>query len=39
MREKHHPGDFIQVIFNSVGSTRYEIFINKQLRYDGELSG
>ena len=36
---EHHPGDFIQVIFNSVGSTRYEIFINKQLRYDGELSG
>lgn len=33
----HHPGDFIQVYFNSVGSTRYEIFINGQLRYDGPL--
>lgn len=36
---EHNPGDFLQVIFNSVGSTRYEIFINRQLRYEGNLSG
>lgn len=35
---EHHPGDFIQVIFNSVGSTYYEIYINQQLRFDGTLS-
>jgi len=33
----NHPGDYIQVYFNSVGPTRYEIYINNQLRYDGPL--
>lgn len=33
----HHPGDYIQLYFNSVGSTRYEIYLNNQLRYDGPL--
>lgn len=36
-RGTNHPGDYIQVSFNSVGQTWYEIYINGQLRYDGPL--
>ncbi|MFW6022484.1 MAG: Stk1 family PASTA domain-containing Ser/Thr kinase [Halanaerobiaceae bacterium] len=36
---EHDPGDYIPVYFNSVGPTRYEIYINDQLKYEGPLEG
>ncbi|MFP4017467.1 MAG: PASTA domain-containing protein [Halanaerobiales bacterium] len=34
----HHPGDYITVYFNSVGPTRYEIFINDRLDEKGKVT-
>jgi len=34
----HNPGDNISVFFNSVGPTRYEIYINNQLFEQGKVT-
>lgn len=34
----HHPGDYVPVYFNSVGSTRYEVYINDELTYQGNIT-
>lgn len=37
-KREHHPGDYISVYFNSVGPTRYEIYINNQLDIKGKVT-